>query len=71
MNIYMPLNNLDSRNKYIYNFYTCLQNLDIDLSIDKKFWLKKEGDWDIILIHWPEHLPYNKYEPMEFWGEKN
>ena len=59
MKVYMPLNILNFKkysNKYIYNFYNCLKNLDIDLSVDKKFWLEKEGDWDIILIHWPEHF---------------
>ena len=64
MKVYMPLNTLDSRNKYLYNLYTCLKNLDINLSIDKNFWLKMEGDWDIILIHWPEHLPFNKKDKI-------
>ena len=66
MKVYMPLNKLESRNKYLYNFYKCLKNLEIDLSIDKNFWLKKEGDWDIILIHWPEHLPFIKTDKLIF-----
>ena len=66
MKVYMPLNTLDSRNKYLYNLYTCLKNLDINLSIDKNFWLKMEGDWDIILIHWPEHLPFIKKDKIPF-----
>ena len=66
MKVYMPLNKLDSRNKYLYNFYNCLKNLDIDLYIEKNFWLTKQGNWDIILIHWPEHLPYIKKDKILF-----
>ena len=66
MKVYMPLNTLDSRNKYLYNLYKCLKDLDINLSIDKNYWLKMEGDWDIILIHWPEHLPFIKKDKIPF-----
>ncbi len=66
MNIYMPLKKIDSRNKYLYNLYKSLKELNIDLTTDKNFWLEKNGNWDIILIHWPEHLPFIKKANLSF-----
>ncbi len=62
----MPINKIDSRNKYLFNLYKCLKDLNIDLTTDKNFWLEKQGNWDIILIHWPEHLPFLKKANLSF-----
>ena len=48
-------------NKFLWYFYNSLKNENVDIIASQEAWINKSENFQAILIHWPEYLPYNNF----------
>ena len=59
--------NKNTTNKYLYYFYKSLKNEKINIISSTTAWINKSTEYEAIIIHWPEYLPFkNRNSEFEF-----
>ena len=48
-------------NKFLWYFYKSLKNENVDIIASQKAWINKSENFQAIIIHWPEYLPYDNF----------